>query len=225
MSDTPILAFQSVTKTYAIKGRSLQVLDEVSLDIPRGSFTAIKGPSGAGKSTLLYIAGMLLAPDAGKVFIDGKEVETISSLERAKIRNRDIGFIFQSYHLLPEFTALENIVMPALLLGIPKKEAALRAAKLLEKVNLQNREHHKPLELSGGEQQRVCICRALINTPKLILADEPTGNLDTQNAELVVKLLESLCSEFHTSLVVVTHNDDLAERAHNRIRILDGKIK
>ena len=219
-----LLSLHNVVKTYSIKGQILKVLDQVSLEFEEGTFTSIKGPSGAGKSTLLYVIGMLLKYDGGDIFLEGKKISEFSSRKKAAVRNREIGFIFQSYHLLPEFTALENILMPALLLGIPKKEATEKARALLSKVNLTNREHHKPSELSGGEQQRVCICRALINNPKLILADEPTGNLDTHNTGLVIDILESLCREYKNTLIMVTHNEQLAAKTDRCVSLLDGKV-
>ncbi len=225
MNNTPVLlSLHNVVKTYFIKGQTLKVLDNVSLEFEEGTFTSIKGPSGAGKSTLLYIIGMLLKYDGGDIFLEGKKISEFSSRKKASVRNTEIGFIFQSYHLLPEFTALENILLPALLHGISKKEAEDRAMTLLGKVNLGNREHHKPSELSGGEQQRICICRALINSPKLILADEPTGNLDTHNTGLVIDMLEALCREYKNTLIMVTHNEQLAAKTDRCISLLDGKV-
>ena len=221
----PLMSLVNLSKAYKIKGQTLQVLENVHFEIPRGTSLSIVGPSGAGKSTLLYLLGMLSTPDSGRIFLEGRDVSMLGSAEKARIRNRDIGFIFQSYHLLPEFNALENIMIPCQLLGISRKESRRRAMDLLEKVNLSQRAHHKPSELSGGEQQRICICRALINNPRLILADEPTGNLDTKNSELVEKLLESLCNEHHTTLVLVTHNEELAQRAQLKISLRDGKIR
>lgn len=220
-----LLSLHNVVKTYAIKGQILKVLDNVNLDFEEGTFTSIKGPSGAGKSTLLYIIGMLLKYDGGDIFLEGKKISEFSSRKKASVRNTEIGFIFQSYHLLPEFTALENILLPALLRGIPKKEASEKAMTLLGKVNLSNREHHKPSELSGGEQQRICICRALINSPKLILADEPTGNLDTHNTGLVIDMLEALCREYKNTLIMVTHNEQLAAKTDRCVSLLDGKVE
>lgn len=219
-----LLSLHNVVKTYSIKGQTLKVLDGVSLEFEEGTFTSIKGPSGAGKSTLLYIIGMLLKYDGGDIFLEGTKISEFSSYKKASVRNREIGFIFQSYHLLPEFSALENILLPCLLQGVPKKEAVEKAMTLLGKVNLSNREHHKPSELSGGEQQRVCICRALINNPKLILADEPTGNLDTHNTGLVIDMLESLCREYKNTLIMVTHNEQLAAKTDRCVSLLDGKV-
>ena len=219
-----LLSLHNVVKTYSIKGQTLKVLDGVSLDFEEGTFTSIKGPSGAGKSTLLYIIGMLLKYDGGDIFLEGKKISEFSSRKKASVRNTEIGFIFQSYHLLPEFSALENILMPALLKGTAYKEAREKALMLLGKVNLTNREHHKPSELSGGEQQRVCICRALINSPKLILADEPTGNLDTHNTGLVIDMLEALCREYKNTLFMVNHNEQLAAKTDRCVSLLDGKV-
>jgi lipoprotein-releasing system ATP-binding protein len=220
----PLISLKNTGKTYQVDGKSLEVLKNISLDIEAGSFYAIIGPSGAGKSTLLHMMGLLDHPTYGDVYMDGKKASGLSGYEAAKLRNTSLGFVFQNFHLIPELTALENIILPALLQGGDKTQAMKTARTLLQKVSLGNRENHRPGQLSGGEQQRVCICRALINSPRVILADEPTGNLDSQNANAVETLLESLSLERNTALVVVTHNDALAKRANKIIALLDGKI-
>ncbi len=207
-----------------MNGKPFPVLKEIDLDIFPGTFTAIVGPSGAGKSTLLYLMGLLEKPSAGEIHIRGTSCANISDSESARLRSKTIGFVFQNYHLLGELTALENILLPARLLSVPAEESSNRARELLERVNLRNRENHRPSELSGGEQQRVCLCRALMNRPTLILADEPTGNLDSQNATLVETLLESLTQDQKTALVLVTHNQALAARANRRVEMLDGRV-
>ena len=232
MSD-PLLSLRGIEKKFSLNGKSLTVLQEINLDFFPGTFTAIVGPSGAGKSTLLYLMGLLEKPSAGNITIQGESCPNISDSKSAKLRSKTIGFVFQNYHLLSELTALENILLPAQLWKrvengagktLSQTTASDYARELLERVNLRDRENHRPSELSGGEQQRVCLCRALINRPSLILADEPTGNLDSQNATLVETLLESLTQDQKTSLVLVTHNQTLAARATHHIEMLDGQI-
>ncbi|MBN2145423.1 MAG: ABC transporter ATP-binding protein [Candidatus Aureabacteria bacterium] len=220
----PLISLNNISKSYSIDGKSLEVLKSITLDIEPGTCYAVIGPSGAGKSTLLHMMGLLDKPSAGDIYLEGKKASALSAYELARIRNRSIGFVFQNFHLIPELTALENILLPALLKKSKKIEAEKKAYSLLEKMNLKNRENHHPTQLSGGEQQRICICRALINSPRIILADEPTGNLDSQNAHAVESLLESLALEENVSLVVVTHNESLAKRANKIIALLDGKI-
>jgi lipoprotein-releasing system ATP-binding protein len=218
------VALKGVEKTYSLPGRRISVLKNVTLEIPPGDYTAVVGPSGAGKSTLLYLMGLLSVPDRGDVLFDGNPVRGLGDRKRARLRARSIGFIFQSYHLMPEFTALENVFLPAQVAGFSKTVARDRARALLDRVDMRARESHYPFELSGGEQQRVCLCRALINRPRLILADEPTGNLDSANAARVIALLEELCRESGATLVIVTHNEELASRTRRRIELADGEI-
>jgi lipoprotein-releasing system ATP-binding protein len=223
MSD-PLLSLRGIEKKFRMNGESLTVLQEINLDIFPGTFTAILGPSGAGKSTLLYLMGLLEKPSAGEIYIQGQSCAKISDSESARLRAQTIGFVFQNYHLLREFTVLENIMLPSCLLDMPPKKRYHRARELLEKVNLHERENHRPSELSGGEQQRVSLCRALMNSPSLILADEPTGNLDSQNAALVETLLKSLTQDQKTTLVLVTHNEVLAAHANHRVEMSNGRL-
>lgn len=233
MENEIIISAQGIDKTYwtkrsAQEGRSQQVLKKLSIEVYKGEFLAIMGPSGVGKSTLLYILGSLDKPDAGKVnlFIDGKSYDytTMNDDALSKFRNKKIGFIFQFHHLLPEFTALENVMIPAMIGGASYKEALNRAEELLKEVNAESVRYQKPIELSGGEQQRVAIARALINNPAIILADEPTGNLDTKNAENILQLLKQLQSRYLITIIVATHSQDVANIASRRLQMLDGKI-
>ena len=222
--NNPLLSLKGIEKKFRMNDKFLTVLRGINLDIFPGTFTAIVGPSGAGKSTLLYLMGLLEKPSAGEITIQGESCANISDSKSVKLRAKTIGFVFQNYHLLSELTALENILLPAHLLEISIKESLKYAHELLERVNLRDRENHQPSELSGGEQQRVCLCRALINRPSLILADEPTGNLDSQNAILVETMLESLTQDQKTALVLVTHNEILTTHATHHIEMLDGQI-
>jgi len=201
-----------------------EILKGISVQIKASEVVSLVGPSGAGKSTLLSILGTLDKPTSGKVFIDNQEIAKMNEKKLAAFRNANIGFVFQFHHLLPEFTALENVFIPALIKGEKLKEAENRAKKLLDRVGLSHRYHHKPSELSGGEQQRVAIARALINHPKVVFADEPTGNLDSHNAEALHHLFFELRQEFQQTFVIVTHNEHLAQLADRTIHIVDGKI-
>lgn len=203
---------------------SIEVLRSVSLSVEEGEMVAIVGASGAGKTTLLQIMGTLLRADSGSVYIDGKDVTSMSERTLAQFRNRNIGFVFQSHHLLPEFNALENVMMPALIGGTAKKDALSRAEELLSMVNLQNRTTHYPSQLSGGEQQRVAIARALMNRPKVILADEPTGNLDSENRNSIQALLKDISRNYSQTIVTVTHDEQLALQADRKITLQDGRI-
>jgi len=201
-----------------------EILKGISLQIKASEVVSLVGPSGAGKSTLLSILGTLDKPTSGKVFIDNQEIAKMNEKKLTAFRNANIGFVFQFHHLLPEFTALENVFIPALIKGEKLKEAENHAKKLLDRVGLSHRYHHKPSELSGGEQQRVAIARALINHPKVVFADEPTGNLDSHNAEALHHLFFELRQEFQQTFVIVTHNEHLAQLADRTIHIVDGKI-
>ncbi|GAB4454131.1 MAG: ABC transporter ATP-binding protein [Bacteroidia bacterium] len=201
-----------------------EILKGISLQIKPSEVVSLVGPSGAGKSTLLNILGTLEKPTTGKVFIDNINVFEMSASKLAMFRNLNIGFVFQFHHLLPEFTALENVIIPALIKGEPIKTAEKRGHYLLEKVGLSHRLHHKPTELSGGEQQRIAVARALMNQPKVIFADEPTGNLDSHNAETLHQLFFDLRNELGQTFVIVTHNEHLASMADRTIHIVDGKI-
>ncbi|MBE6188607.1 MAG: ABC transporter ATP-binding protein [Rikenellaceae bacterium] len=203
---------------------TVEALRGVSLEVAQGEIVAIVGASGAGKSTLLQILGTLMAADSGRVEIAGKDCTTMGEKELAAFRNRHIGFVFQFHHLLPEFTALENVAMPALIGGAERKDAFSRAAELLDMVGLSERTTHKPVELSGGEQQRVAIARALINRPSVVLADEPTGNLDTASRDQIHSLLLDIRREFNQTIVMVTHDMSLADSVDRKIVMSDGAI-
>ena len=213
-------------KVSGIKKRfgDLEVLRGVSLEVKEGEIVSIVGASGAGKTTLLQIMGTLLPADGGEVEIAGVKVFGLNEKRTAEFRNRHIGFVFQVHNLLPEFSALENVMMPALIGGLSRKEAKLRATELLEAVGLTDRADHKPAQLSGGEQQRVAIARALINRPSVIFADEPTGNLDTHNRDEIQRLLFDVREKFGQTIVMVTHDEKLAEMADRKIVMSDGAI-
>ncbi len=203
---------------------TLEVLRGIDLDIARGEVVAIVGPSGAGKTTLLQILGTLSRPDSGSVEIDGQSVGDLKPAELVKLRNRKIGFVFQFHHLLPEFTALENVMIPALIARRSRAEAEKRAIELLELLGVGHRGSHKPAELSGGEQQRVAVARALMNDPAVIFADEPSGNLDSVNRESLHRLFFELRDRFGYTFVIVTHDNDLAAMSDRRIAMRDGLI-
>lgn len=210
----------NLSKSYG----DLEVLKSVDVEIKQGEIVSITGPSGAGKSTLLQLLGTLDSPKGGSVSYGDVEVTSLKANNMAKFRNENIGFIFQFHHLLPEFTALENVCMPAFINNVSKKEAAVRATELLETLGLGDRLEHKPNELSGGEQQRVAVARALMNNPKVIFADEPSGNLDTENANDLHHLFLKLRDDFGQTFVIVTHNEDLAAMADRIIKMKDGVV-
>lgn len=203
---------------------TVEALRGVSLEVARGEIVAIVGASGAGKSTLLQILGTLMAADSGRVEIAGRDCTAMGESELATFRNQHLGFVFQFHHLLPEFTALENVAMPALIGGAERKEAFARAAELIDMVGLTDRAAHKPVELSGGEQQRVAIARALINRPSVVLADEPTGNLDTASRDQIHSLLLDVRRKFNQTIVMVTHDMSLADSVDRKIVMSDGAI-
>jgi len=220
----PLLAARGLTKNYTMARRTLEVLRGVDLTVARGDFLALRGASGAGKSTLLHLIGGLDTPNAGEIFFGSQNLAKFSEGERMNFRRRRVGFIFQAYYLLPELTALENVCLPARVARTSASGAEKRGRDLLARVGLAERVEHKPLELSGGEQQRVAIARALINAPELLLADEPTGNLDSQTGGEIIELLKSLRVENQTTLIIATHDEKVAAHAQRVIELADGRI-
>ncbi len=220
-----VLRAEMLYKEY-VMGRdlALQVLKGVDMEVREGEIVVIVGPSGSGKSTLLHLLGGLDRPTSGTVFVQDADLNSLSEEELASFRNQKLGFVFQFHHLLPEFTALENVAMPALIKGDSMDSASQRAAELLQEVGLEERSTHKPSELSGGEQQRVAVARALMNDPKLVLADEPSGNLDEQNSLKLHELLISLADRRKLTFVIATHNLDLTKRANRVLQLVDGRL-
>ncbi|MBI5903230.1 MAG: ABC transporter ATP-binding protein [Deltaproteobacteria bacterium] len=219
-----LITIKGLCKTYGNAKKKVEVLKGIDLNISEGDTVSIVGASGVGKSTLLSIMGALDRPTSGEVLYRGEAIFRYDSRRIAAFRNRFIGFVFQFHHLLPEFTALENVMLPALIGGADKAEALKRAKKLLEEVGLGKRLDHKPGELSGGEQQRCAIVRALVQGPAVLLADEPTGNLDTRTGEEVFELIMGLKKSMNTTMIIVTHNEKLASRLSRRLRMVDGRI-
>jgi lipoprotein-releasing system ATP-binding protein len=219
-----LLNARSAGKMYSLGKRSLEVLRAVNFAVARGDFVAVQGASGAGKSTLLHLLGGLDTPTAGEIWFDGKNLATLSAIELSRFRNRKVGFVFQSYHLLPELDALENVCLPARMARTEAARAETRGRELLKRVGLAERTDHRPYELSGGEQQRVAIARALINDPEVILADEPTGNLDSHTGEEIIELLCALRVERNATLVIATHDAKVAGRAPRIVELVDGQI-
>ena len=218
----PLLSARDVHKTYHLGQRSLEVLRGVDLELRRGDFVALRGASGAGKSTLLHLLGGLDSPTRGAIWLAGRNLAELSGRELARVRRERVGFIFQAYYLLPELDALENVCLPARMARKPAGRVEGRGRELLARVGLRDRIEHKPYELSGGEQQRVAIARALINEPELILADEPTGNLDSHTGQEIIELLLTLRQEKQTTLVMATHDPALAARAPRVLELVDG---
>jgi len=214
----------NIKRVFSLGKEKLEVLKGINIEIVKGKIHTIVGPSGAGKSTLLHILGGLDKPTEGKVFFNSNSLYDYSDVEIARIRNRNIGFVFQFHHLLPEFTALENVMMPVIIEGDKSKRARKIAEELLAKVGLSGRFHHKPNELSGGEKQRVAVARALVNKPSILFADEPTGNLDSENSDRLLSMLLDLNRVDGITLVLVTHNELIAQKVGNVIRLVDGKI-
>jgi len=220
-----ILKAESLYKSYRMnKDVILEVLKNVSIEIESNKISVIVGASGAGKSTLLHTLGALDRPDSGKIFYEEENINTLSDERLANFRNKNIGFIFQFHHLLPEFTAIENVAIPQMINGKSLKESTIKSKQLLEAVGLSERGEHKPAELSGGEQQRVAVARALANDPQIIFGDEPTGNLDSANSESIHKLILDLREEFKMTFVIVTHNSNLVQLADSVYEIKDGNI-
>ena len=220
-----LLSATGLHKTYTLGQRSLEVLRGVDVELRRGEFLALRGASGAGKSTLLHLLGGLDSPSQGEIRLAGRNLATLGRRDLARLRSEEVGFIFQAYYLLPELDALENVCLPARMARTPAAEAEVRGRDLLARVGLKDRMEHKPYELSGGEQQRVAIARALINEPDLILADEPTGNLDSHTGEQIIELLCALRSEKQTTLIMATHDARLAARAPKVVELVDGLIQ
>ena len=215
-----MLVAEGIYKNYG----ELKILQGVDISVKEGEIVSIVGSSGAGKTTLLQILGTLDKPDQAKISINGTDLLSLSGNKMAAFRNSQIGFIFQFHQLLPEFNAYENVMLPALILGLSKKEASEQAKNLLSKIGLESRFNHRPSELSGGEQQRIAVCRSLINKPKVIFADEPSGNLDTKNARELHELFFNLRDEFKQTFVIVTHNEELAKMADRSLSMRDGKF-
>ena len=221
----PLLSARGLSKSYAMGRRTLDVLRGVDLDVTPGEFLALRGASGAGKSTLLHLIGGLDSPNAGEIRFAGQNLAHFSERDLAHFRNRRVGFVFQAYHLLPELTALENVCLPARVARIDAATAEKRGRDLLARAGLQDRVEHKPFELSGGEQQRVAIARALINQPELLLADEPTGNLDSRTGGEIIELLKSLRAEKRMTLAIATHDEKVAAHAERVLQLADGQIQ
>jgi ABC-type lipoprotein export system ATPase subunit len=220
----PLLRARGLHKTYTLGRRALEVLRGVDLELRRGEFLAMQGASGAGKSTLLHLLGGLDTPTRGEIQLAGRNLAALRPRDLARLRRQEVGFIFQAYHLLPELDALENVCLPARMARVPAAQAAARGRELLARVGLAARLEHKPYELSGGEQQRVAIARALINQPPLLLADEPTGNLDSRTGGEIIELLCALRNEQQTTLIMATHDPRVAARAPRIVELVDGRI-
>ncbi len=220
----PVLFLHAVERRYRQGDAALDILTGADLALWLGQSVALVAPSGSGKSTLLHIAGLLEHPDAGEVFVDGAPTSGLSDAERTRIRRTEIGFVYQAHHLLPEFSALENVLMPQMIRGLSRKEAQKRGSELLSYLGLKDRMTHRPAELSGGEQQRVAIARAVANAPRILLADEPTGNLDPHTAEHVFETLRQLVKASGLAAIIATHNLDLARRMDRRVTIQEGKV-
>lgn len=224
MSQEPLIKIRDIGRKYVIGAETIHALKSVSLDIEKGEFVALMGPSGSGKSTLMNILGCLDTPTRGEYVLNGINVSDMTEDELASVRNKEIGFVFQTFNLLPRSTALDNVALPLVYAGLGKKKRDDQARHALESVGLGNRVEHKPNELSGGQRQRVAVARALINNPSIILADEPTGNLDTKTSVEIMGLLEEIHSRGNT-IILVTHEEDIALHAHRIVRMRDGLIE
>jgi lipoprotein-releasing system ATP-binding protein len=223
-NDAPVLFLQDIERHYRQGDDTLEILKGAELAVWSGQSVALIAPSGAGKSTLLHIAGLLEHPDAGEVFISGNPTSKLSDVQRTRTRRIEIGFVYQFHHLLPEFSALENVMLPQMIRGLAHAEAAVRATEILSYLGLKERLKHRPAELSGGEQQRVAIARAVANAPRVLLADEPTGNLDPRTSERVFSSLTQLVKASGLAAVIATHNMDIASRMDRRVTIRDGRV-
>lgn len=224
MSTTPVLELSDVRQSFRSGERVLHVLEGVDLQLHPGEMTGLIGPSGSGKSTLLHIAGLLERPDSGSVRIAGRDVLKLNDRQRTLIRRTDLGFVYQFHHLLPELNALDNIAAPLMLNGVPRQQARERARNLLRMMGLKERDHHRPGQLSGGEQQRVAIARSLANNPRALIADEPTGNLDPNTSQLVFKALHDIARQEQVAVLVATHNLELSSLMDRVLTLQDGKL-
>ncbi len=222
--EQPLIFLHNVSRQFQQGDATLDVLKGAELAVWRGQSVALVGPSGAGKSTLLHIAGLLEQPDSGEVYIDTVPTTNLTDIQRTRIRRTEIGFVYQFHHLLPEFTALENVVLPQMIRGLSRKEATVRSSELLSYLGLKERLTHRPAELSGGEQQRVAIARAVANAPRILLADEPTGNLDVRTAEHVFATLNQLVRASGLAAVIATHNMEIAAQMDRRVTLRDGLV-
>jgi putative ABC transport system ATP-binding protein len=219
-----IIHLQDLKKNYYLGRQVIEVLKGITLDVNKNEYLALMGPSGSGKSTLMNIIGCLDTPTEGSYILNGRDVSKMSDNELAEVRNKDIGFVFQQFNLLPRLTAAENVALPLVYAGIPKKQRMEKAMQVLEKVQLSDRSRHKPNEMSGGQNQRVAIARALVNDPAIILADEPTGNLDSKTSHEIMQIFDQIHSMGNT-LILITHEEDIARFAHRMVRLLDGQIE
>ena len=219
-----IIRLEDICRIYRVGSQEVRALDGVSLSVYKNEYVAIMGPSGSGKSTLMNILGCLDSPDSGRYILNGTDVSEMEDGELADVRNREIGFVFQSFNLLPRYNALENVALPMVYAGVPAGERRVKAAQALRSVGLEDRMDHRPNELSGGQRQRVALARALINSPSIILADEPTGNLDTHTSVEIMRLFDEIYRNGNT-VIVVTHEEDIAAYAHRVIRLRDGRIE
>lgn len=220
-----IIDLQSVSKSFAMGDEVIRALDDIDLQINKGEFIALVGPSGSGKSTLANVVGGLDIPENGHIFVDGEDITQTKDKELSYYRNKKVGFIFQNFNLQSNYTALENVALPLMFARVSYRKRKARALECLKSVGLENRQKHKPSQLSGGERQRVCIARALANEPEIIIADEPTGNLDSKKTQEIIGLLKQLNRENEITLLVITHDVSVARQADRVIQILDGKVK
>jgi len=223
VSDEKIIQITNLTRIY-VDGVEIRALDGVELDIEKGEFLAIVGPSGSGKSTLLNLIGILDTPTSGTILLKGIDVTKMSDKERSRIRNQELGFIFQYHHLLPDFNALENVMMPLLINGMKTSKAREKAREMLEEVGLGDRLYHRSNQLSGGQNQRVAVARALVNNPSIVIGDEPTGNLDSKSSDNIYELLRKLNREHNQTFILVTHDERMAAKTDRIIRLVDGKV-